>query len=58
MGNVISHKKISIEFDTWEPFKKQAEEDLDKLVGMVKTKELLKHCGNVHLFFEDTGEIK
>jgi hypothetical protein len=58
MGNVLSHKKIIIEYDTWEPFKRQAEKDLDDLVNKVKTKELLSHCGNIHLTFEDKGDIK
>lgn len=53
MGNIIHTKKISITFDTWEPFQKQTENDLDKLVNMIRTKELLTHCGNVHLVFEE-----
>lgn len=56
MGNVINHKRIVIDFDVWEPFKKDSEDDLDKLVGMVRTKELLKHCGNVHLRYEESDK--
>jgi len=58
MGNVISHKRIIIEYDTWEPFKAYAEKDLDELVNMIKTKKLLRDCGNVHLIFEDKGDVK
>lgn len=56
MGNAIVHKKITIEFDTWEPFYKDADADLWDLSNKIKAKELLKHCGNVHVHFEERKE--
>ena len=56
-GNRIEHKRIIIDYDVWQPFKLEAEKDLDQISDMLKTKGLLKHCGNVHMSFEDIKEI-
>lgn len=47
--NNIEHRKITIDFDVWEPFKKQAESDIDTLLSRIKEKHLLESCGNVKL---------
>jgi hypothetical protein len=53
MGNRVEHHRITIDFDVWEPFKKDCEVDMDELANGVKAKKLLKHCGNIHIKFED-----
>lgn len=53
MGNRVEHRRIIFDFDVWEPFKKDCEIDMDELATAVKAKKLLKHCGNIHIHFED-----
>lgn len=46
--NTITHKKIVIEFDIWEPFEKQVYEELTELVSLIKSQnKLLPSAGNV-----------
>lgn len=47
--NIIKHRKYILEYDTWEPFQKSADADMDVLISALKTKKLLPSCGNVKL---------
>ena len=57
MGNRLEHHRITIDFDVWEAFKKDCEIDMDELSAAVNAKKLLRHCGNVHLRFEDINVV-
>lgn len=46
-NNEIKHWTITIDYDVWGPFKRQSDEELSELLGRIKDKSLLAHCGNV-----------
>lgn len=47
--NIIKRHVYRLEFDTWEPFDKQAQQEIDALINLLKTKHVLSHCGNIRL---------
>lgn len=53
MANDIQHTVITVEFDTWQPFQREAQRELDALLGMLRSRELLAHCGNVKTTIND-----
>lgn len=51
--NVIVHKRIIIDYDTWEPQQLLVRSEEDKLLVDLKTKVLLAHAGNIHTKLEE-----
>lgn len=45
--NVINHRTYTLEFDVWEATQKQAEIEIDQIIGSIKNS--MTHCGNVKL---------
>ena len=45
----ITHRRLVIEFDTWEPFDKMMNEEIGALGAMLRTKQLLAHAGKLHM---------
>lgn len=45
--NDLTHHVLTIEFDTWQPFDKLIQLELDDLLSKIRARELLGHAGNV-----------
>lgn len=45
--NIVTHRKLIIEFDVWEPMTREVDTEVDDLLGRLKTKRVLAHAGNV-----------
>jgi hypothetical protein len=54
--NELVHKKIIIEYDVWQPFKKLVEAEEDNLLALKKENKLLPHAGNVILRWTEGNE--
>lgn len=56
MRNRISHHRLTIEFDVWEPKIAKFEKDLDSLVMAFKTGQLLGSVGNLRSRVEEVKD--
>lgn len=54
--NIVSKRKIIIEYWVWEPFLKQCREDEDRILAMKHSNSLLPHCGYVKVNFEKDNQ--
>lgn len=54
--NGLHKKRIVVEYWAWEPFDHLVKADEDELLGLLKLKKILSHCGYVKMRFEDVTE--
>jgi hypothetical protein len=41
----------------WQPQQKKVQEEIDELLGKIKAKELLAHCGNIKTHVAEAEQI-
>lgn len=56
--NEIHSMQIVIDFDVWSAKKKEAFNDVDDLIHLIKEHKIMKHCGNVVSRLSEKGTTK
>lgn len=53
MASEIHDITLTIKFQSWIPFDKELNREIDDLLGGIRAKRYLAHAGNVHTTIQD-----